>query len=265
MRWQDEFRQFFPITRPRLRQHRLHQSAVAQGGLGGGRFLRRHRPCAQRQAGLAGRCRRAARAPGLADRRRRAPAGLYQEHDGGAEHRGPGPALARRRQPGGGRPGASFERAAVAEPATARRGRARGLVGRASLHRGRHLGARGCAHAAGRAVLVQYATGLRSDIAELAGAARRATSGWWWTAYRAPACCARGSTTGAWTRSPVARTRACSARWAWASCICRRRCWTRWIRRTWGRPAACRWTSPDPSGASPRPTARTRGGWRPAI
>ena len=37
----------------------------------------------------------------------------------------------------------------------------------------------------------------------------------------------------AWTRSPVARTRACSARWAWASCICRRRCWTRWIRRTW--------------------------------
>ena len=32
-----------------------------------------------------------------------------------------------------------------------------------------------------------------------------------------------------------------------------------------GRPAACRWTSPDPSGASPRPTARTRGGWRPAI
>ena len=39
-----------------------HQSAVAQGGLGGGRFLRRHRPCAQRQAGLAGRCRRAARA-----------------------------------------------------------------------------------------------------------------------------------------------------------------------------------------------------------
>ena len=59
----------------------------------------------------------------------------------------------------------------------------------------------------------------------------RATSGWWWTAYRAPAC-ARGSTTGAgrvrlWRAQGLARP---AGR---ASCICRRRCWTRWIRRTW--------------------------------
>ena len=83
-----------------------------------------------------------------------------------------------------------------------RGGRARGLVGRASLHRGRYLGARGCTRLVALS-WVQYATGLRSDIAELG---RRAARGIWLvvTAYRAPACCARGSTTGAWTRSCAA-------------------------------------------------------------
>lgn len=161
MRWQDEFRQFFPITRDRVYANIAYTSplspkvasAVADffdgiaharsdkpGWLADADALR-----ARLARLIGGDARRLAFTKNTTEGLNTVAQGLpWREGD----------------NTGRGRPGASFERAAVAEPAPAWRGRARGLVGRTSLHRGRYLGARGCAHAAGRAVLGAVRHGL---------------------------------------------------------------------------------------------------------
>ena len=259
MRWQDEFRQFFPITGPRLRQHRLHQSAVAQVASAVADFFdgiahaRSDKPGWLADAD-------AARAPGPADRRRRA-GWPYQEHDRGLNtvaqglpwREGDNLVVDDQEHPSNALPWLSLRRRGV-DVRVASSGGHRYTVD--------DIWARVDARTRLVALSwVQYATGLRSDIA--AGpAARRAASGWWWTAW-APACCARGSTTGAWTRSPAARTRACSARWAWASASVAGAA-GRWIRRTW----AVRWPVAGQVRTRWRVAAPDRQdarGWRPAI
>ncbi len=260
MSWQDEFRQLFPITRDQAYANIAYTSPLAPkvaeavaAFFEGITYARSDKPRWLRDADAL-RLRLARLIGGDAKRL------AYTKNTTEAEHRCARAGLAGRRQPGGGRSGASHQCLALAESAAPRRAGAGGAGEFASLYGGRPLAARGCAHAADRGVLgairhrpahrycrvgpalrrTRHLAGRRRDSGR--GAAARDVDEWGVDAF---ACGAHKGMLGPLGVGLLhVSPRLLDA----------------WIRCTSGLRASIRWTSPDCNGRWASPMAPTPAG-----